>query len=52
MFSGTWQYIIREREYEVRVNYLYADMWPDGMPESVLCGFAEQWLKAALEESK
>ena len=36
LFSKTWQYIIRERDYVVGLNWLYADVMPDGMPEGVL----------------
>lgn len=49
VFSRTWPYIIREREYEIRLNRFYADALPDGMPESVLQGFADQWKRAAEE---
>jgi len=46
VFSRTWPYIIREREYGVRLNHFYADALPDGMPEGVLQGFAEKWYLA------
>ncbi len=46
VFAEAWRYIIREREQEVRLNQFYADALPDGMPESVLRGFAEQWQQA------
>lgn len=46
VFSKTWQYIIREREYGVGLNWTYAGVMPEGMPESVLQGFAEQWRQA------
>lgn len=46
VFSRTWPYIIREREYEVRLNSFYADALPDGMPEGVLQEFAERWRRA------
>jgi len=46
VFSRTWPYIIREREHEIRLNRFYAKVLPDGMPEGVLQGFAEQWYLA------
>ena len=46
VFSRTWPYIIREREHEIRLNRFYAKALPDGMPEGVLQGFAEQWYLA------
>lgn len=47
VFSKTWKYIIREREYDVRTNLRYAGVMPDGIPESVLQEFAEQWRRAS-----
>jgi len=50
VFSRTWPYLIREREHEIRSNRFYAEALPDGMPESVLQGFAEQWRRATEEK--
>jgi hypothetical protein len=47
VFTGTWQTVIREREQEFRLNRSYQEMLPDGMPQAVLQGFAEQWSRAA-----
>ena len=47
ILATTWQYVIREREQEMRLNWAYRAALPDGMPEAVLQGFAEQWRRSA-----
>jgi hypothetical protein len=47
VFSGTWPYIIREREQDIRTNHFYAVALPEGMPDSVLRAFTEEWCRAA-----
>ncbi len=51
VFSNAWQYIIREREEEMRTNRAYAGALPDGMPMRILAAFARQWLDAATKRS-
>jgi len=46
VFAATWKYIIREREQEIKLNHSYFEALPEGMPETVLQGFADQWSKA------
>lgn len=46
VLGRTWTYIIREREEEMRLNRAYADAFPEGMPGTVLQGFAERWERA------
>jgi hypothetical protein len=50
VLSRAWCYIIREREREIRLNRFYAQVLPDGMPESVLREFAERWREATERE--
>jgi len=46
VLGRTWVYIVREREEEMRSNRAYAEAFPNGMPETVVQGFAEQWSRA------
>jgi hypothetical protein len=50
VFAGGWPRIIKEREQEMRLNRVYQQMLPEGMPQDVLQGFAEQWRRAALDK--
>jgi hypothetical protein len=50
VLAGTWQYVIREREEEMRLNKYYKESLPDGLPSAVLESFAEQWRCAAERE--
>lgn len=52
VFSGTWPYIIRERERDIRTNHFYSVALPEGMPESVLRAFTEEWCRAAGGEKR
>ena len=47
VLAGTWPYIIREREREMRLNRAHRQMLPEGMPREVLDDFAERWQLAA-----
>ena len=47
VLAGTWPYIIREREYELRLNLFYHDRMPEGLPAALLQHFAAQWYQAA-----
>jgi hypothetical protein len=47
VFSGTWPYIIQERERDLRTNQFYSIALPDGMPGRVLRAFTEEWCRAA-----
>lgn len=51
VFSGTWPYIIREREQDIRTNHFYSVALPEGMPDSVLRAFTEEWCRAAEGEN-
>jgi hypothetical protein len=46
VFSGTWPYVIREREVDMRENRFYACALPDGMPDSVVRGFVKEWRRS------
>ncbi len=50
VFSNAWPHIIQEREEEIRMNRIYANALPEGMPLRVLEAFARQWLDAATKE--
>ncbi len=52
VLGRTWTYIVREREEEMRLNRHYAESLPEGMPDRVLDGFSDHWLRAALRRSK
>jgi hypothetical protein len=52
VLGRTWTYIVREREEEMRLNRHYAERLPEGMPDRVLEGFSDQWLRAALRRPK
>ena len=47
VFAGTWPYVVREREQEMRQNRAYSAMLPAGMPDSALRRFADEWRRAA-----
>ena len=47
IFAGTWPYVIREREYEMRLNSFYHKRMPEGLPTALLQNFAAQWYQAA-----
>lgn len=47
VFAGTWPYVIREREYEMRLNSFYRERLPDGMPAALLREFSAQWHRVA-----
>ena len=46
ILGATWQYVIRDAEREMQQNRVYQAMLPDGMPDSVLQGFSEQWCRS------
>jgi hypothetical protein len=46
VFSGTWPYVIREREVDMRENRFYACALPDGMPDSVVRSFVKEWRRS------
>lgn len=46
VFSGTWPYVIREREMDMRENHFYACALPDGMPDRVVRGFVKEWRRS------
>lgn len=47
VFQHAWPYLIRECELEARMNRVYAEHFPDGMPESLLVEFSRRWREAA-----
>ena len=47
VFEHAWPYLIREAELEGRTNRVYAEHFPDGMPDSLLTEFARRWRQAA-----
>jgi hypothetical protein len=47
VFSGTWPYIIQEREQDLRTNHFYSVAFPEGMPDRVLRAFSQEWCRAA-----
>jgi len=51
VFSGTWPYIIQEREQDLRTNHFYSVALPEGMPDRVLRAFTEEWYRAAEGEN-
>lgn len=50
VLAKTWQYVIKEREYEIGRNATYQQVMPGGMPESILEEFSCSWFNAALQE--
>jgi hypothetical protein len=52
VFSGTWPYIIQEREQDLRTNHFYSVALPEGMPDRVLRAFTEEWCRAAEGENR
>lgn len=46
VFSGTWPYIIREPEMEMRGNRFYSCVLPDGMPDYVVRSFVKEWRRS------
>lgn len=52
VLAGVWKYVVREREEEMRLNRHYAERLPEGMPDSVLEGFSDHWLQAALRRTQ
>jgi hypothetical protein len=52
VLARTWTYIIREREEEMLLNRHYAETLPEGMPDRVLEGFSDHWLRAASRRPK
>jgi hypothetical protein len=46
ILGATWQYIIRDAEREMRQNRVYQAVLADGMPDSVLQGFSQQWCRS------
>jgi len=47
VFEHAWPYLLRECEAEARTNRVYAESFPDGMPQSLLTQFAREWREAA-----
>lgn len=47
ILAGTWRQVIAEREEEFRLNRVYQDALPHGMPTSILEQFSRDWLVAA-----
>ena len=52
VFCGTWPYIIREREQDLRTNHFYSGAFPEGMPDRVLRAFTEEWSRVAEGEKR
>lgn len=42
--AQAWPYLIKEQEHEMRGNSLYHELFPEGMPQSVLKTFTESML--------
>jgi hypothetical protein len=47
IFARAWQHVIRDRELDFRLNRVYGELLPDGMPADVLDQFSRAWRDAA-----
>jgi len=52
VFAGTWPYLIRQQEQEMRYNLTYQSILPSGTPEEVLQGFSKSWDRSVDEQDQ
>ena len=49
VLAGAWRHVIRDREHGMRSNRVYAAAFPEGVPGTIIDGFAREWRAAALD---
>ena len=52
VLAQAWRYLISEQEKEMRENNLYQEVFPEGMPQSVLTRFTESLLAELVDEER
>jgi hypothetical protein len=49
VLAGAWRYVIRDREHGMRSNRVYAAVFPEGVPDTIIDGFVREWRAAAVD---